>query len=34
MFSTPAEAIEGTKGYWSAGMPEDVIGVASDAWET
>jgi hypothetical protein len=26
----PAEAIEGTKGYWSAGMPEDVIGVASD----
>lgn len=26
----PAEAIEGTKGYWSAGMPKDVIGVASD----
>jgi len=26
----PAESIEGTKGYWSAGMPEDVIGVASD----
>lgn len=26
----PAEAIEGTKGYWAAGMPEDVVGVASD----
>jgi len=26
----PEEAIEGTKGYWSAGMPEDVIGIASD----
>jgi hypothetical protein len=27
---TPDEAIEGTKAYWSAGMPSDVIGVASD----
>lgn len=26
----PAEVIEGTKGYWVAGMPEDVVGVASD----
>jgi hypothetical protein len=26
----PAEAIEGTKAYWSAGMPKDVIGVGSD----
>jgi len=27
---TPDEAISGTKAYWSAGMPFDVIGVASD----
>jgi hypothetical protein len=27
---TPDESIENTKGYWSAGMPADVIGVASD----
>ena len=26
----PKEAIAGTKGCWSAGMPEDVIGIASD----
>ena len=26
----PQEAIEGTKAYWSAEMPPDVIGVASD----
>ena len=26
----PVEAIEGTKAYWSGGMPEDVIGVGSD----
>ena len=29
-FLSASEAIEGTKGYWSAGMPDDVIGVASD----
>jgi len=26
----PSEAIKGTKAYWSGGMPDDVIGVASD----
>jgi cell wall assembly regulator SMI1 len=26
----PDKAVEGTKAYWSAGMPTDVIGVASD----
>jgi hypothetical protein len=26
----PGEAIEGTKAYWSAGMPDEVIGIASD----
>jgi hypothetical protein len=26
----PREAIEGTKAYWSGGMPKDVIGVAAD----
>ena len=26
----PAEAIEGTKAYWSGGMPNDVIGIGSD----
>ena len=26
----PRDAIEGTKSYWSAGMPSDVIGVGSD----
>jgi hypothetical protein len=25
-----AVAIEGTRAYWSGGMPKDVIGVASD----
>jgi SMI1 / KNR4 family (SUKH-1) len=29
-FLTVEEAIKGTKGYWSAGMPEDLIGIASD----
>ena len=29
-FLSAKEAIEGTKGYWSAGMPDHVIGVASD----
>jgi hypothetical protein len=29
-FLSAMEAVEGTKGYWSAGMPDDVIGVASD----
>jgi hypothetical protein len=29
-FLDPQEAITGTKGYWSAGMPDDIIGVASD----
>jgi hypothetical protein len=27
---SPKEAIEGTKGYWSAGMPPDVIAIAND----
>jgi SMI1 / KNR4 family (SUKH-1) len=26
----PQEAVEGTKGYWSGGMPKDVIGIAWD----
>lgn len=26
----PAKAIDGTKAYWSGGMPEDVIGIGSD----
>jgi cell wall assembly regulator SMI1 len=26
----PAEAVDGTKAYWSAGMPSDVIGIGSD----
>ena len=29
-FLSAKDAIENTKGYWSAGMPNDVIGVASD----
>jgi hypothetical protein len=29
-FLEPQETIESTKGYWSAGMPESVIGIASD----
>jgi hypothetical protein len=29
-FLEPREAIDNTRGYWSAGMPEDVIGIASD----
>ena len=29
-FLGPQEAIDGTTGYWSAGMPEDIIGIASD----
>jgi hypothetical protein len=29
-FLEPQEAIGNTKSYWSAGMPEDVIGIASD----
>src|SRR5262245_28884000 len=29
-FLDPKEAIEGTKGYWTAGMPDSVIGIASD----
>jgi hypothetical protein len=26
----PREAIDGTKAYWSGGMPEDVVGFGSD----
>jgi len=26
----PREAIEGTKAYWSGGMPDDLIGIGSD----
>jgi cell wall assembly regulator SMI1 len=29
-FLSAREAVENTKGYWSAGMPADVIGIASD----
>jgi hypothetical protein len=29
-FLSAEDAVENTKGYWSAGMPDDVIGVASD----
>jgi|SRR6516164_524379 hypothetical protein len=29
-FLEPHQAIEDTKAYWEAGMPENVIGVASD----
>jgi hypothetical protein len=29
-FLTSDEAIDGTKGYWSAGMPANIIGIASD----
>jgi hypothetical protein len=29
-FLEPQEAINNTRGYWSAGMPENVIGIASD----
>jgi SMI1 / KNR4 family (SUKH-1) len=29
-FLSVEKAVAGTKGYWSAGMPTDVIGVASD----
>jgi hypothetical protein len=29
-FLAPQEAIDNTKAYWSGGMPEDVIGIASD----
>lgn len=29
-FLDSQEAIDNTKGYWSAGMPDDIIGVASD----
>jgi len=29
-FLSPDEAVSATKAYWSAGMPSDVIGVASD----
>jgi hypothetical protein len=29
-FLDPRGAIEGTQGYWSAGMPGDIIGIASD----
>jgi hypothetical protein len=29
-FLEPQEAINNTKGYWSAGMPENLIGIASD----
>ncbi|MBN2384553.1 SMI1/KNR4 family protein [bacterium] len=29
-FLKPMDVIEGTKMYWSAGMPTDVIGFASD----
>jgi hypothetical protein len=29
-FLAPQQIIAGTKGYWSAGMPSDVIGIASD----
>jgi hypothetical protein len=29
-FLSAKKAIEATKGYWSAGMPDNVIGVASD----
>jgi hypothetical protein len=29
-FLKPKEAIQNTKLYWSAGMPENVIGIASD----
>jgi hypothetical protein len=29
--SKVAEVIEGTRGYWSAGMPEELVGFASDS---
>jgi hypothetical protein len=29
-FLSASEAVENTKGYWSAGMPDHVIGIASD----
>jgi len=29
-FLSAKQAVENTKGYWSAGMPADVIGIASD----
>lgn len=29
-FLSVEEAVAGTKAYWAAGMPEDVVGVASD----
>jgi hypothetical protein len=29
-FLAPSEAISNTQNYWSAGMPADVIGIASD----
>jgi len=27
---TVTEAVEGTKAYWSAGMPDDIIGFGND----
>lgn len=29
-FFEPEEAIENTEAYWSGGMPEEVVGIASD----
>ena len=29
-FLDSRDAVDGTKGYWSAGMPEDMVGIASD----
>jgi hypothetical protein len=29
-FLGPQDAIDNTKGYWSAGMPSDIVGFASD----
>jgi hypothetical protein len=29
-FLTPQEIVDNTKGYWSAGMPSEHIGIASD----
>jgi hypothetical protein len=29
-FLSPREVMDGTRAYWSGGMPDDVIGIASD----
>ncbi len=29
-FLAPQQVVDNTKGYWSAGMPRDIIGFASD----